>query len=159
MKLVTLLEIDEPDLAADALKMGVQALEYLQNHSWFPGATAMVWHLGVPGVIAVFQVELQKPLSTGDRKLWVVVGDVPSAYLVVNDDQDAPEALAIYLDLMEEWATAVLRKTSMRDVFPVGAKPTEANATALSERVKDLRKMAPELTVAGYVEELKNRNG
>lgn len=74
-----------------------------------------------------------------DEQLWVVVGDLPSAYLVTDVSPDAIAALGVYCELMEDWANAVLQETPLNEVFPVSARPTVENAHALLTRVKCLR--------------------
>jgi hypothetical protein len=72
--------------------------------------------------------------------LWIVVGDLPSAYLVVVPPDSPQSALERYCSLMEEWVAAVRIGGELSDVFPVRADPTIENATMLAERIAFLRR-------------------
>ena len=112
-----------------------RAVQYITSFSWSPPINTVRFAFGVGGVVALFLVEFNQPISGNDDKLWVVVGDVPSAYFVVDDAYDAASALRIYCELMSAWADAVSRGHSTGDVFPVDAAPTKANADQLRVRI------------------------
>jgi len=69
----------------------------------------------------------------------VVVGDLPSAHMGVDEDETALEALEKYCNLMDEWIAAVRTLSDLDDVFPVEVAPTQANADALQSRISFLR--------------------
>ena len=95
---------------------------------------------GGPGIVAVFIVSFQTPIEgTSDDRLWIVIGDLPSAYLVMDAGGCVRETLYSYCDLMTDWVTAVRTHSSLDDVFPVRADPTEEFAAMLDHRVKYLR--------------------
>lgn len=50
---------------------------------------------------------------------WVVVGDLPPAYLVVDDSPTLLEALSTYEELMADWIAAVRDGRSIDDCTPV----------------------------------------
>ncbi len=93
----------------------------------------------VGGVVAFFLVRFRAPAGGTDPWLWVVVGDLPSAYFVVDEGSDPVEALEAYCEPMEAWTEAVLASRPLDDVFAVAAQPTEANARALLRRLAFLR--------------------
>lgn len=66
--------------------------------------------------------------------MWVVVGDLPTAYLVVEPEDSPAQALERYCDLMEQWIASV-RDGQLSEVFPVSAEPTLENADALEKRI------------------------
>jgi hypothetical protein len=90
---------------------------------------------GVGGLIALFLVEFPRKINGTDDRLWVVVGDLPSAYLVVEPDDSAADALERYCGLMEEWIVAVRDGGDLSKVYPVTAEPTPENAELLERRV------------------------
>jgi len=71
---------------------------------------------GVGGVVAVFLLRA-KLRTGGEELLWVVEGDLPSAYLVTDRASNAATALNIYADLMQDWVKAVRRGGGLRDCF------------------------------------------
>jgi len=67
--------------------------------------------------------------------LWVVVGDLPNAYLVVEPNASPAVVMEQYCSLMEDWIAAVRDGTRLREVFPVAAEPTTENALQLERRI------------------------
>lgn len=139
-----MVETDDRTLLADAADMAVSALRYLESFKWFPDASAITWGTGVPGCFAVFQIRLTRPVEE-DTELWVVVGDVPSAYLVVNEGEGAIDALRNYCDLMDDWCNAASEGRNLDEVFPVDAEPSPENVTLLRSRLEFIRNCEPDL--------------
>lgn len=143
-----LIESETFGLCLDAMDMAAEGLRYMSNFDWFKGATGMVWATGVPGVVGIFHLSLSKKMW--DREsLWVVVGDLPTAYLVKNTDESAIHALENYASLMDDWCTAVEAKTDLCDVYPVAAPATLENAQHLRSRMNNLREILPSLELSG----------
>lgn len=118
-----------------------RATTYLRSHAWCPEAIAERFlGLGVGEVVAVFLFVLDEPVGGSDDRLWVVVGDLPSAYLVADRAPTPRDALAVYCELMERWCGAVEAGAGLADVFPVAAEATAENASALRSRVGFLRR-------------------
>jgi hypothetical protein len=104
------------------------------------------WHSGHlsrlrdSGVLGLFLFRFTKKIGSTDDQLWVVVGDLPSAYLVVLPPDSPQDVLDRYCTLMEEWVAEVRVGGDRGDVFPVRAEPTIENASMLAERIAFLRK-------------------
>lgn len=135
-----------PDVRGDSdedtallLKMAETARRYIQSFDWCPPIEAMYLGDGVGGIVAVFLVRFASKIAGTDDQLWVVVGDLPSAYMVVEIGEAPSDALKKYCELMEDWATAVQHGRSLRTVFPVSAPETVENAFLLQQRVRFLR--------------------
>ena len=125
-------------------EMLAEAERYLKAHSWCVEIVDRYLGFGVGGVIAVFLFKFGERIKGTDDFLWVVVGDLPSAYFVVDDAPSPNAALETYCDLMEEWVEAVLAGEPVDDVFPVSADATAKNAEMLKSRLGFLRsKIAP----------------
>jgi hypothetical protein len=119
--------------------MLVDARKYIQSYSWCPRIGSVRYAGGVGGIVAVFYVDLERPINRLDKALWVIVGDLPSAYLVVIPSDGVAKALSRYCVLMEDWCGAVLAGSGLAAVFPVEADPTFDNARALQKRIAFLR--------------------
>jgi hypothetical protein len=117
-----------------------EARDYIQSFAWCPPIEEMYFADGVGGIVALFLVALTQKIQNTDDMLWVVVGDLPSAYMVVEDDETPPVALTKYCDLMEKWIDAVREPRMLADAFPVRADPTLENATLLKGRLEFLRR-------------------
>jgi hypothetical protein len=70
-------------------------------------------------VIGVFFFEIDPASETTDQYLWVVVGDVPPAYLVCDNAKTASAALERYSEEMESWIEAAAKGESVEDLIPV----------------------------------------
>lgn len=88
--------------------MATEARGYVTSFKWCLPIKAMYLADGVGGVVALFLVEFEGKVGGTDDRLWVVVGDLPSAYMVVGGPVNAKEALEAYCELMDDWINAVL---------------------------------------------------
>jgi hypothetical protein len=121
------------------LMMAKEAREYIESFAWAPPIRELSLARGLGGVFALFLVEFSRPINESDDFLWVVVGDLPSAYLVVGPSDSPLQAMKRYLILMEQWAQAIKRGDSIGECFPVSAAPTVENADALLLRIAVMR--------------------
>ena len=115
------------------------AKEYVQSFRWCPSIDRVYFGCGVGGVVAVFLFHFSERIGDSDEWLWVIEGDLPSAYLVLDQAGDPASALDVYCQLMDEWAKAVLERRSLEDVFLVKAEPTPDNAKNLMTRLNFIR--------------------
>jgi hypothetical protein len=121
-------------------EMAKAARDYISSYAWCPPIKDMHLAYGVGRVVAVFLVEFPEKIRGTDDKLWVVVGDLPNAYLVVEPDDGPSPTLDRYCELMEDWISAVQKSGDLSNVFPVAAASTPENADLLKRRVEFLRK-------------------
>jgi hypothetical protein len=121
------------------------AKEYIEGFRWCPPVDRVYLGCGVGGVVAVFLIRFSKRIGDADEWLWVVQGDLPSAYLVLDQAHDPASAVEVYCQLMDEWVKAVLEGRSLEYVFPVNVEPTKTNATNLVKRLNFIRtRLLPE---------------
>jgi hypothetical protein len=109
--------------------------EFLARFKW-ARRTGNTWIAeSVPGVLGVFLVELEPSSEDVDRYIWVVVGDVPPAYISSALAQSPRQALQGYIEEMSAWVAAVQRGESVEGLIPVNAPATRRNAEALQSRL------------------------
>lgn len=138
-QLVPNLSGDDAEDTGLLLEMAVTAREYITAFTWSPPIKAIYLAHGVGGVVGLFLVEFHRKIAKADDgTLWVVVGDLPSAYLVVEPDDSPADALERYCGLMEDWITAVRDNGDLSKAYPVAAEPTWENAELLERRVSFL---------------------
>jgi hypothetical protein len=70
-----------------------------------------------------------------DELLWVVVGDLPPAYLVTDGNPIPLAALETYVEEMQAWVNAVEAGEPVDDLIPVNVTPTHDHAKQLKERL------------------------
>ncbi|MCE9578153.1 MAG: hypothetical protein K8W52_33820 [Deltaproteobacteria bacterium] len=129
-----------PDAEERALfdELRAEACAFLRSHHWCRGIRRELVGYAVGGVIGVFLMQLE-PSPPADEWLWVVVGDVPSVYMVIDDIRDPCAALEAYCELMEHWIDAARTGGDLSKVFPVAAAPTAEHADMLERRIAMIR--------------------
>ncbi len=121
-------------------KLAREAVQFLESQSWCGGVTTGELGFAVAGVIGVFRL-VHKPTREGvDAVLWVVVGDLPSAYVVLDNAPDWQEALACYVQEMGAWVAAVRAGKPLGDIIPVGVEPTPEHADMLATRLEFIQR-------------------
>ena len=117
-----------------------QAKEYITNFTWCPPIVESYLGIGIGGVLGVFLFKFSKKINDTDEWLWVIEGDLPSAYLVIDEAPNACKSLEIYADLMEEWALKVIGSESTENFFPVNVPENKDYAKMLLSRISFIRK-------------------
>lgn len=116
------------------------ALDYIRGFKWCEHVCALYEGLQEPGIIGIFLVEIKPARTDVDAWLWLIVGDVPPAYLVTDDAPTPAAALDTYIALMDSWVRAVREGRPVDDLVPVNAPPTPQYAEMLASRLHILRK-------------------
>jgi hypothetical protein len=113
-----------------------EAEQYLKSFRWCRSLKASFYGYGVGGVISAFLFWIDNAASSSDDLIWVVVGDLPSAYFVIEEAKTPKQAFGVYIRLMTEWTQAILKNGNLDEVYPVAAAPTTENAEALASRLE-----------------------
>lgn len=92
--------------------------------------------LGTGGVVAVFLMEIEALGESIDPYLWVIVGDLPPAFLSAHGVSNPARALSAYMDSMQKWVDAVRMGHSVDNLISVNIEPTKENAELLAQRLE-----------------------
>jgi hypothetical protein len=125
---------------ADVPTMTSAATAFLAGQPWCSYVVSTVPVFAIAGAIGVFRCSLIPRHPDADVMVWVVVGDVPSAYLVHEPGDSWQDALDGYVTEMQRWIDAV--RGGQRpgdDIIPVDAPPTSENAELLASRLEFIR--------------------
>jgi hypothetical protein len=98
---------DEEDGALLA-NMAREAAEYLTSFDWCVSIIDTYLGDGIGGVVAVFLFRILPARPHIDEWTWVVVGDLPSAYLSTEDIKSPRDALDAYMWHRSQWADCIL---------------------------------------------------
>jgi hypothetical protein len=121
------------------------ALNYITQFEWCERVIAAFAGLAIPGVVGVFLVNIEPTNPDVDPWLWLIVGDIPPAYLVTDDAPSPRRALELYVEEMRLWTAAAHAGHDVSELIPVNVEPTSANAANLDRRLAFLaEKVAPE---------------
>lgn len=115
------------------------AVGFLEAFKWCRRVAELRLGCVIPGVMALLLARIVSNRSEVPPWLWVVVGDLPPAYLVPDEARSPQAALEAYVEEMQLWVEAVRRGTPLDEVIPVNAEPTPENATQLASRLRFLR--------------------
>jgi hypothetical protein len=130
---------EDQEETAELKRMFEEAKRYLLSFHWCGGIDESYMGIGVGGVIGVFLFKIRPTQDDIDEWLWVIVGDVPPAYITALYASDPDEALKGYLNEMTKWAEAAKRNSSVDDLIPVNVPPTPENAKLLESRLELLK--------------------
>jgi len=120
---------------AEVRELAEEAKTFAESHDWCQKVTAVRLAWAVAGVLGVFQVDLKPAQPNVDTTLWIVVGDIPPAYLVLDDAPTWRDALRGYVAEMSRWVQAVKGGQPLGDVIPVAAEPSLEHAEMLAGRL------------------------
>lgn len=134
---------DQEDTAS--LNTMLQAAEgYITSRPWCARVQEAYWGLGVGGVVAVFLfrvslTEIAIAKGWSDEWAWVVVGDLPPAYLVSEVLPNPACALQAYVVLLGRWVSAASKGQPVDDLIPVNVPATPEWAAKLGRRLEFLK--------------------
>jgi hypothetical protein len=116
--------------------MRIEAKQYLESFDWCTVAEAIYWGGGVGKIFSIFLFEIVASKIGIDRWLWVVVGDIPHLYLVLDECKSPSDVLRAYIGLMEQWIELARQGRSSPDLPPIGVEPTPERAMELEQRLR-----------------------
>lgn len=113
-----------------------EAREYIKFYDWVSAIKTEFLGVGVDGILYLFLFEIITANADADSWIWVIVGDVPPAYITCEDAKSPYEAIDAYIGAMEEWVQAAQAGKSVADLIPVDVPATSGNAAILDRRLK-----------------------
>jgi hypothetical protein len=131
---------DDEDETSRLQKMELRARDYLLSFGWCDSIRNLYFGSGVGDVFAVFFAHIQSSHPEVDEYLWIIVGDLPPAYLVADDCPTPRDALICYLELMREWVALAKEGKASENVIPVNVPATPEWAEVLEGRLNTLEK-------------------
>ena len=121
----------------EVFKLFDEATRYLTAFKWCKKILNCWLADGFGYILCIFYFDIMPtPESNADNKLWVIVGDIPPAYLDTIEYKTANDALSFYCFLMEEWVENVKKGKSVADCYPINVAPTIEHANMLETRIK-----------------------
>ena len=152
-KVVPFSEIRGEDMQeTEALKQMVkEARDYLSSFEWCGPIRESFLGIGVGGVVAVALFHIAPAKPTIDEWLWVIVGDLPPAYITAENAPNPACALDAYIGAMIEWVQAVRTHRPTDKIIPVNVPPSKEYADRLEVRLAFLDREV----LSKYAEDLK----
>jgi hypothetical protein len=112
-----------------------EAQNFIEEKKWCLKVEKGYLGIGIDGILAVFKFYITPTEKDIDSELWVIVGDIPPAYLVIDRAPDAISALIVYVEEMRLWVNASFRGSSVDGLIPVNVVSNQENAEKLKKRL------------------------
>lgn len=125
---------DDPE-EEEVLQMAANAQQYVASFSWCTIVDETLAGIVIPGVVGVFLHKITPARPDVDEWVWSITGDLPPAYITVDECPNPATALDGYIGAMEEWVAAVMHGRSTAGLVPVNAPSTPEYAKMLSSRL------------------------
>ena len=119
-------------------KMEAKARGFLSHFDWCREISEFYFGDGIGDVFAIFLARIIPARPSVDEYIWIVVGDIPSAYLVTDACPSPKEAFEGYIWEMRKWVALAKQGRTSRDVIPVNAPATPEWAETLEGRLNAL---------------------
>ena len=115
--------------------------EDVPSQPWTRPVKDVLLAYGVGGILGLYLVRFQEPLSDGDgdTERWFVVGDIPHMNFETEDALTPKLALELYCAIAQDWADRVLAGDDLSDSCPIEAPATKGNAEDLLSRIEFIR--------------------
>ncbi|WP_282609453.1 hypothetical protein [Pelagibius sp. Alg239-R121] len=113
--------------------------EYLEAFRWCDRVVSVRVGIFDPGVLGVFLLEIETSRPDVDELIWVIMGDLPPAYIAEQNPGSCPNAACAldgYVRAMMDWVEAVEEGRSVAKLIPVNAPPTKEWAKYLRVRLE-----------------------
>lgn len=112
-----------------------EARDFLLYYKWCREILDEYVGIFAGGIIGVFLFKIDPAQLDVDEWVWVIVGDVPSAYLTCDLCPNPATALDGYIGAMTEWVEAASKGESVAELIPVDVPATPENAELLRTRL------------------------
>ena len=117
------------------------AREYISSFSWCSTILSAHFAGGFGGIFAIFFFNI-RPNRTGvDPWIWIIIGDIPPAYLPITDCISVTEVFRTYIAGMKKWVELAKNGTSgtpEQGVPPVDLPASPENAEIIDRRLNTL---------------------
>ncbi len=122
-------------------KMAEEAKRYISCFAWCKVVLDSYFGGGVGGIFAVFFFHIRPARPDVEPWIWIIVGDIPPAYLPLGDCKSPAEVFRTYVLGMTRWvefARKGLTGTPEQGVPPVNLPPTPEWAEKINQKLYGL---------------------
>ncbi|HLI76806.1 MAG TPA: hypothetical protein VKV02_07665 [Acidobacteriaceae bacterium] len=122
-------------------KMAADADVFIRSFPWCASVQDSFFSDGIGGIFAVFFFHIRPSRPDVDPWIWIMVGDVPPAYLPLTDCDSPAAAFRTYMRGMSKWVELARRGrkgTPADGVPPVNLPPTPEWADRVNQKLYGL---------------------
>jgi hypothetical protein len=136
---ITAIASSSLEYKADLATLAEEANTYLLSHSWCKKIIKGMLDRGWSYILGVFYFEIEPAFDNVPTHVWVIVGDIPPAYIDVKDNPNGACAIDGYVSEMQRWVDHVKHGKSVDNLIPVNAPPSLEYAEMLQTRLNLIR--------------------
>jgi hypothetical protein len=125
-------QADDREVVSDLIE---EARRFLRYYNWCGEIVEEYVGLLYPGIVGVFLFRIVPTRKNVDEWIWVIVGDLPPAYLTCDQCPNPATALDGYIGAMTDWVVAAEEGRSIDDLIPVNVPANKENAKKLKSRL------------------------
>jgi hypothetical protein len=121
------------------------ARRYALSFSWCDSVNSEYFGGGIGKIIAVFLFNISTKPPDVDPWMWIIVGDIPSAYLPLEDCNSPMKVFETYTDGLQKWANFARDSktgTAEEGIPPVNVPATPEWADQIQKRIQLLNDLA-----------------
>jgi hypothetical protein len=108
-------------------EMADEAQRYISSFSWCKEVLDSYFGGGVGGIFAVFFFHIRPSRPDVEPWIWIIIGDIPRAYLPLTDCKSPAEVFRTYIRGMSKWVE--LARNGQRGTPDQGVPPVDLPAT------------------------------
>lgn len=108
---------------------------YIQSFSWCKAIREFYFGSNYRGMVAIFLFRIEPTRPEVHEWLWVVVGDLPPAYIVVDNCETPSKALEGYVAEVTKWIELAKYGRTSKRFIQVNRPATPENAADLERRM------------------------
>ncbi len=112
---ITLIRSDEVELK----ELAEEATAFLTRQPWClnvkQGYIARFW----PGILGIFYFDIESGQSGAENNVWIIVGDIPPAYIDPVSCPTGEDALAGYVGEVNEWIANAKENKPLTEFIPI----------------------------------------
>ena len=138
MVLVGDLVKSQPD-DSEFIELAEEAASFLKNHKWCKEIEKQWLAADWENLLAVFFFKIVPNSADADDYVWVVVGDLPPAYIDIESSDNEIETVRVYTKLMDDWVQHVKKGQPTDDCYPINVPPENEYAEMLAIRIRLIR--------------------
>ena len=141
--MIPIQEITSSDLeyVKEVVELADRAEEYLSSMRWCKEIIKGWLDVECGYIMGVFYFEIVPAKPDVPDSVWVIVGDLPSAYLAVEFCSNGKEAMKGYVAEMQEWVDRVMDGRPLDDdVITVNVPPEKKWAKELQWRLDFIKR-------------------
>lgn len=122
----------------EILDLETEASSYLLSHEWCDKISNAWLATSWGCFLCVFLYQIESDIPEVDDYVWIVVGDIPPAYIDIIGANQPNEVIESYVDIMTDWLDTVYQGKSVVECYPVEVPATKEYAKMLEIRLKDI---------------------